>query len=101
MWIKKFKDGALFGVVLALLVVGFMMFTADRGQLASEINTTRDNVAIEGYDTVAYFTEKKAVKGTARFSHSYKNAIWHFASAENRDRFASDPKRYAPQYGGY
>ena len=26
---------------------------------------------------------------------------WHFASAENRDRFAASPERYAPQYGGY
>jgi len=101
MWIKKFKGGAVFGVILALFVVGFMTFTTDRGQLASEINTTRENVAIDGYDTVAYFTEKKAVKGSVKFSHMYKDAIWHFASAENRDRFVSDPKRYAPQYGGY
>jgi hypothetical protein len=28
-------------------------------------------------------------------------ANWRFASAENRDRFAADPERYAPQYGGY
>ena len=24
-----------------------------------------------------------------------------FASAEHRERFAADPQRYAPQYGGY
>ena len=101
MWIHKFKGGALFGVVMAIFVVGAMMFTQARGQFTSEINTTRGNVAIEGYDTVAYFTQSKAVKGSDQFSHTYKNAIWHFASAQNRDRFASDPKRYAPQYGGY
>jgi YHS domain len=28
-------------------------------------------------------------------------ATWYFASAENRDRFAADPERYVPQYGGY
>jgi hypothetical protein len=28
-------------------------------------------------------------------------ATWRFASAEHRDRFAVDPERYAPQYGGY
>jgi hypothetical protein len=27
-------------------------------------------------------------------------ATWHFASAENRDLFAADPVKYAPQYGG-
>jgi hypothetical protein len=28
-------------------------------------------------------------------------ATWLFSSAENRDRFAADPQKYAPQYGGY
>ncbi len=26
---------------------------------------------------------------------------WHFSSAENRDLFAKNPEKYAPQYGGY
>ena len=59
------------------------------------------SVAVSGYDTVAYFTENKPVKGDSRFSTSYKGAQWHFVSQANRDRFVADPERYAPQYGGY
>jgi hypothetical protein len=29
------------------------------------------------------------------------DATWYFASAGNRDLFAADPDKYAPQYGGY
>jgi YHS domain-containing protein len=58
------------------------------------------NVAIEGYDTVAYFTEGKAHKGSAEFAAEYGGAEWHFASAENRDKFLADPLAYAPQFGG-
>ena len=58
-------------------------------------------VAIKGYDTVAYHLERKARKGSAEFTHEWKDAVWHFKSAENRDLFAADPERYAPQYGGY
>jgi hypothetical protein len=29
------------------------------------------------------------------------NSTWRFASAEDRDMFARDPEKYAPQYGGY
>ena len=29
------------------------------------------------------------------------DAKWYFANAANRDAFAKEPKRYAPQYGGY
>jgi YHS domain-containing protein len=61
----------------------------------------RDGVAADGYDTVAYFTEGKAVKGDAKFQHAWDGAKWHFSSAANRDRFAADPVKYAPQYGGF
>ena len=59
------------------------------------------NDAIKGYDTVAYFTENKPVKGEAKFSVEYKQATWLFSSQENLDTFEADPEKYAPQYGGY
>lgn len=60
-----------------------------------------DGIAIGGYDTVAYFTDAKAVKGSDEFSYVWLGATWHFASAKHRDLFVSDPVKYAPQYGGY
>lgn len=58
-------------------------------------------VAINGYDPVAYFTEEAPVEGSAEFAAEWRGVPWHFASAENRDLFISDPERYAPQYGGW
>jgi YHS domain-containing protein len=58
-------------------------------------------VAINGYDTVAYFTEQKAVKGSEKYSYDWLGTPWHFASDEHRELFMSDPIKYAPQYGGY
>jgi YHS domain-containing protein len=60
-----------------------------------------DGAAIRGYDPVAYFTDGKPLKGAEKFSYQWKGATWRFASAENRDRFAGAPEKYAPQYGGY
>ncbi|KRD50139.1 hypothetical protein IB265_20595 [Ensifer sp. ENS10] len=59
------------------------------------------DVAIKGYDPVAYFTENKAVEGSPEFSYRWLGATWQFASAEHRDQFIKEPTRYAPQYGGY
>jgi YHS domain-containing protein len=59
------------------------------------------NVAVSGYDPVAYFTLQKPVKGDANFTTMHNGAQWRFVSAENRDKFVADPTRYAPQYGGY
>ena len=58
-------------------------------------------VAIKGYDTVAYHTEGRPVKGKSVFSFKWNDAVWHFASTENLALFAANPERYAPQYGGY
>lgn len=59
------------------------------------------NVGASGYDVVAYFTEGRPVEGSKEFTAKHDGATWRFASAANRDAFAADPARYAPQYGGY
>ena len=59
------------------------------------------DVAIKGYDPVAYFTENRAVEGSDEFAYRWLGATWRFTSAENRDLFASEPLKYAPQYGGH
>jgi YHS domain-containing protein len=59
------------------------------------------DIAIEGYDPVAYFVESRAVKGSQRFAHEWLGATWHFANAEHRELFIAHPVKYAPQYGGH
>ena len=67
----------------------------------SSINTGYfGGVAIEGYDTVAYFADGKATKGSEEFAYDWLGATWYFANAEHRDLFAEKPVQYAPQYGG-
>ena len=58
-------------------------------------------VAIGGHDPVAYFSEGRAVPGSEAFEHRWNGAIWRFASAQARDRFAVDPEAFAPSYGGW
>lgn len=69
---------------------------------ADEITTfVTDGAAIGGTDPVAYFTEGKPVAGTDEFTFVYDDVTWKFSSADNRDAFAADPVKYAPQYGGF
>ena len=67
----------------------------------SLVNTGSDGLAIKGYDTVAYFTVSKPVKGNNQYIHDWKGAKWLFSSKEHLDLFAASPEKYAPQYGGY
>jgi hypothetical protein len=83
---------------LATLLFGLL---AAGSASAVEYNTGYfGNVAIEGFDTVAYFTEGTARKGSPDITTEWQGATWQFASAENRDLFIKDPAAYAPQFGG-
>ena len=62
---------------------------------------TFNNYAIYGYDTVAYFTQNKAVKGNKKIKYEWRGAEWHFSTEEHKTMFVNDPEKYAPQYGGY
>ena len=68
---------------------------------AEPTNKDGKGVAIKGYDPVAYFTQSKPVKGSPTFAHQWMGATWWFASAEDRDQFAAQPEKFAPQFGGY
>lgn len=84
---------------VALLGAGLSVFATPAW--AGEVNTGYfGNVAIEGYDPVAYFTEGRAVKGRPDLAYEWLGAEWHFAKPEHRELFRSDPISYAPQYGG-
>ena len=61
----------------------------------------RSNLALQGYDTVAYFTVGEPTKGAAEYTTTYEGAEFRFASEENLNLFLAEPAKYAPQYGGY
>ena len=65
------------------------------------VNVDRSGVAIKGYDPVAYFTDKKAVKGNAQLQSNVGGVIYYFASAENKAAFDADAAKYQPQFGGF
>ena len=64
-------------------------------------NLDKNNVAVQGYDPVAFFTENKAIKGKPEFKSVYEGATYLFASGENKKRFEKEPNKYRPAFGGY
>jgi YHS domain-containing protein len=89
------------GIAAGAVSILTLVSLAQPGAAEEVVNTGYfGDVAIKGYDPVAYFTQNAAVKGSEEFSYSWLGATWQFASAENRDLFAADPVKYAPQYGG-
>ncbi len=94
--------------VLKFIWAAVALATSSAALAAAPINTLEaglfgghGDVAIRGYDTVAYFTQGKAVQGQDSFVAMWMGAKWKFASKSHLDLFNASPQQYAPQYGGY
>ncbi|MCB2112511.1 MAG: YHS domain-containing protein [Parvularculaceae bacterium] len=89
---------------LAILAAAAIIaaFAAPAFAAKPEIYTGRfSNLAVGGYDVVAYFDDGAAVKGAKDFSYDYEGAVWRFTSEDNLERFKMNPAAFEPQYGGY
>ena len=87
--------------LIASLAAAMALFTAQAVAAAEPVYQSFLGTAIDGTDPVAYFTEGRPVEGSSDFKHEWNGATWRFKNAENRDLFAANPEKYAPQYGGY
>lgn len=98
---KKSGKFCRIALIAGLFVISAVSISAT-AWAGSPINTGHfGNVAIQGYDPVAYFTEGKAMKGRNEHSHRWLGAVWRFSSKKHRNLFAASPQTYAPQYGGH
>lgn len=87
---------------LALMAVSFSaMAEKPVNTLTNSFFAKQTDTAINGYDSVAYFTQNAPVKGLDAHTYDYKGAKWKFSNAANLELFKANPEKYSPQYGGY
>ena len=82
-----------------LLLVACGLSSASAADLVNVSGVS--GVAINGYDPVAFFTDKKPVNGNFKISAKHRGAIYYFASEQHKAMFAKNPDMYAPQNGGF
>ena len=86
--------------ILTLLVAFISVTVSAQNSRTTHFNLEK-KVAIQGYDPVAYFTQKKAVKGKTSIAATYEGVIYNFSSQGNKELFLKNPAHYEPQYGGW
>jgi YHS domain-containing protein len=91
---------SVLSIAKRITAAAMLLFSFNVAAAGVHLNTDANDVAVKGYDVVSYFKSAPR-KGKKSFAASYDNAVYYFASAENRDAFKADPSKYAPQFGGY
>jgi YHS domain-containing protein len=85
-----------------ILLVQIPVFrVAAKGSERGNVNVDSKGVILNGYDAVAYFERREAVKGNPGIESAYQGATYLFASRADKADFDKDPAKYAPQYGGF
>ena len=59
------------------------------------------DLALEGYDPVAYQLKGAAIKGQPHLWVRWRELKWLFTTIEHKVLFETDPAKWVPQYGGY
>lgn len=68
--------------------------------LSTAIPASAEDWAVGGYDVVAYSDRGHPVSGHRDISTMWHGKMWFFATEDNRARFESDPRAFAPAFGG-
>ena len=87
-----FKSSFILLLLLSSVVTSFAQ---------DNIFTSKQNVALNGYDVVAYFNQNDAVRGNNEHTVTLDDVIYYFSSAKNATAFKEKPSAYQPVYGGY
>jgi hypothetical protein len=88
------RRNAIRGLVL---LVAISLFVAASRPNAAE----KAQLAIKGYDPVAYFTDGKPRRGLPEIEYAWDEHRYRFTRPENRELFKADPVRYAPQFANF
>jgi YHS domain-containing protein len=89
-------------IIIALITLFFLTHHSNaQPALRTKSFNLDKNVAIQGYDPVAYFTTGVATKGNKEIVAVADGVTYLFATPSNKELFLKDFKKYDPQYGGW
>lgn len=92
-----FKRGTQFFAMVSLLVA----FLVTGSQASMNNGTEISAPVMGGFDPVSYFNSGSPKRGSGYHTATYNGGTYLFASKNNKERFESNPAKYAPQFGGY
>jgi YHS domain-containing protein len=86
-------------ILQAIAVVAVLAASASAADLVNVSGASK--VALNGYDTVAFFTDSKPLNGSPFITAEYQGATYFFTTEEHKKLFTATPGKYAPQFGGF
>ena len=88
-------------MIVSIFAAASAAFAADEYNVSTGTTVDGHGVGVRGSDVVALSTGLDVTPGYAKFTQVHDGVAYYFLSEETQERFAADPERYIPQYGGF
>ncbi len=98
---KTLKTLTAAAALFAAIAIAPAAFAADEYNVSTGTTLSGARVALRGDDAVALASGLKVVPGKAKFTVERDGVAYYFSSKETKARFAADPQRYLPKFGGF
>lgn len=82
-------------------LVAFFSFSIAGSTLVSAESVANSVVGLQGYDLVSYHNSEKPLQGNGNHVVTHDGVNYLFTNAKNKKKFASNPEKYLPAYGGF
>ncbi|UTW44167.1 YHS domain-containing protein [bacterium SCSIO 12696] len=92
---------AVSAIAFAASAATLPALAADEYNVSGGLTAAGAPLAVHGVDPVAFVNTGNRSAGTAAYTEVYDGAAYYFNSAQNRDAFKKNPKKYMPQNGGF
>ena len=80
---------------------GMMKGEGSMSKSISGISVVNSVVGVQGYDLVSYHTSEKPLRGNGNHIVEHHGITYLFVNKVNQEKFAANPHKYLPAYGGY
>ena len=84
-----------------VLVLALLVSTVTFAQDKKANNIDDSKIGLQGYSPVSYLDLGLAQRGVKQYKSMYNDIAYYFTSAEQKNSFVSNPKKYLPQFGGF
>jgi hypothetical protein len=92
---------ALIALPVGLFILAGLPFAVHAAVTERVVLSRFSGLAIDGFDPVAYFTDRKPELGREEFEAFQDGVVWRFRNEGDRASFIAHPEIYGPQFGGY
>ncbi len=96
------KTAAVFTLVSLLFVSAVTNAQAAKmDSMKHDSGVAVSSVGVQGYDLVSYRNSEKPLRGNGNHIAEHHGITYQFVNEENKEKFAKNPHKYLPAYGGY